>query len=255
MTAIQKVLVIFGIGIKKGVREVAVEMLKKRYRFVFTLVVIVILTGCIGQDNSLSVSNSGSLEGYVQDKDGNPLGGFVVTIIEGDTAFPEMAAITDEEGHFMLLDIPTGNFVIAINDRQGFQVGKEEVLIEGGMNQKLNIMVAARGVYTIHTLSAECGTSELAEKDRTVVEGSLIRHIVSIEAPNPCYEFSGNVTVEEEGDEIIVDLGLSPTSDYCIECVGLIVGEIKVHNLDMGKNYSLIVKTPEGVSETTVRIS
>jgi len=220
----------------------------RNVEFLLALSLIVFFVGC-SQENSVP----GNIEGFIRDSNGNPLGGVVVLIVEGDAPFPEMAAITDEEGHFMLMSVPSGAFVVGVNDRQGSRIGQERVMVEGGMTSEMDILISTRGVYTIKTLSAECGSGDIGGFEESIVsvDKGLLKLVEYFETPTPCYEVTGNVSVV--GNDIVVNLGLLPTSDICIECIGLVVGEIKVHNLEKGE-YKLKVKTPKGESTKSIHV-
>jgi len=104
--------------------------------------------------------------------------------------------------------------------------------------------------YEIETISAECKSGELSDPEVSV-EGNSIVIVEPFETPNPCYEVTGNVSLE--GKEIVVELRPESTGGACVQCIGEVVGEVTVSNLAEG-TYTLKLETPQGKRTTTVSI-
>lgn len=56
-----------------------------------------------------------SIQGVVVDKNGKPIEGAIIMIVEGSSPFQEIAATSNENGEFLLDNIQNGTYVLQIN--------------------------------------------------------------------------------------------------------------------------------------------
>lgn len=94
---------------------------------------------------------TGAIEGTVTDHVGRPVAGMVVNIVNGTTAFPEMAVTTNEEGYYQIGSVPLGTFEVAVHDRLGNRIGLESVVVRGEETFKLNFFIPT----PVHTARSE----------------------------------------------------------------------------------------------------
>jgi len=64
-----------------------------------------------------STGDPGGVEGVITDELGRGIGGLRVIIIDGSVGFPEIAAMTNEDGYYQIGSIPLGTFTIEVHAR------------------------------------------------------------------------------------------------------------------------------------------
>lgn len=111
---------------------------------------------------------------------------------------------------------------------------------------------ATRGepTITITTLSAQCQGAE-RPRSKTEVLGDTIVITEPLTTPTPCYRVTGDVTIQR--GEIVVTLQPEQKGGMCIECLGRLLGEVRISHLPKG-DYEVQIKTPEHVTRTTLEI-
>lgn len=73
--------------------------------------VLAIFLGILSRD---SADNTGEIKGRVTDQAGTPISEATIVIASGTSPFPDIAALTDEQGKYQLSGIPTGTFDVAV---------------------------------------------------------------------------------------------------------------------------------------------
>jgi len=88
---------------------------------------LIIMSGC-----GATQQEPGGIEGTVTDINGEPVAGMMVSIVSGTTGFPEILAITNEDGHYGIGSVPPGKFDVAVHDEEGNRIGLESVVVRSG---------------------------------------------------------------------------------------------------------------------------
>jgi hypothetical protein len=89
----------------------------------------------------------GGIEGTVSDKIGRPVAKLLVSIVDGSVGFPEIAAITNENGFYKIGSVPPGVFTVGVHDENGELIGKGTAFVRGGETSTLDIIVHGRVIY------------------------------------------------------------------------------------------------------------
>jgi hypothetical protein len=97
---------------------------------------VALSSGCVSQRKEL-----GGIEGIVTDPEGNPLAELRVFIVSGTTSFPEIYAITNEEGRYAIGSVPQGKFEVAVYNTEGERIGLQRVAVREGRTSTLNFVV------------------------------------------------------------------------------------------------------------------
>lgn len=105
-------------------------------------------------------------------------------------------------------------------------------------------------LVTIETRSAECQGAE-APRSTMAVSGDTLVITEPLATPTPCYRVTGEVTVEP--GRIVVTLQSEQRPGMCIECLGVVVGEVRISRMPQG-TYEVEVQTPERVTRRTLEI-
>jgi hypothetical protein len=92
-------------------------------------------------------TGTGGVEGVVSDEGGSPLPGLSVSIIKGSTGFPEIAAITGEDGGYSIGSIPPGVFSLGVRGESGELLVEDSVFVRGGETSRLDFVVRGEIVY------------------------------------------------------------------------------------------------------------
>ncbi|MEE8354763.1 MAG: carboxypeptidase regulatory-like domain-containing protein [Candidatus Bathyarchaeia archaeon] len=103
----------------------------------------------IGEDilGIIQGTGTGSIEGVVSDDSGNPLPGYSVSIIRGSTGFPEIAAITGNDGHYGIEGVPPGVFAVGVRGETGELLAEDTVSVRGGETSSLDFSVRGEIIY------------------------------------------------------------------------------------------------------------
>jgi len=127
--------------------------MKRKFYFVLSLVLLLSILftgGCATQPDE-----AGGIEGTVTEANGKPVAGMRVIIVSGTTGFPEMAAITNEEGYYRLGSIPPGTFEVAVHDMEGKRIGLESVVVRSGETSTLDFVVPVAAAAADSKLTEE----------------------------------------------------------------------------------------------------
>jgi hypothetical protein len=111
----------------------------------------IIIEGCrTTQPTELetSVESVGTIMGRVTDVDGRPIAGMRVSIVSGTTGFPEILALTDENGRYTIGSVPAGRFEVAVHDTEGNDIDSGSVTVRIGETAILNFTVTPTIVET-----------------------------------------------------------------------------------------------------------
>lgn len=105
--------------------------------------------------------------------------------------------------------------------------------------------------YEIKTVKNVCVFDEFPEQS-VVVSGRDVVLTVPIATPTPCYEVFGSVA--SSGKEISVNLDTRKASEVCVECIGTVVAEVVISDIEPGK-HTIQITTPDKVliKEVTVQ--
>ena len=84
----------------------------------------------------------GSIEGLITDESGQPVSGAWVFAPSGVS--PGVIISTDEDGYYILKNIPTGNWEIEFYTKYGWGVGLESVTVRSGETTRLDFTIGAK---------------------------------------------------------------------------------------------------------------
>jgi hypothetical protein len=104
-------------------------------------------------------TGTGAVEGVVSDDGGSPLPGLAVSIIRGSVGFPEISAITGEDGSYNIGSVPPGVFALGVHDGSGAKLAEDTVFVRGGEISGLDFVVTRASVQLIEVgFSDELGS-------------------------------------------------------------------------------------------------
>ena len=92
-------------------------------------------------------TGTGEVEGIVTNKGGSPMEGLVVAIVRGSVGYPEIAAITGEDGSYSIGSVPPGVFALGVHDDSGEKLVEDTVFVRGGETSRLDFVVSGEIVY------------------------------------------------------------------------------------------------------------
>lgn len=138
-------------GKGEGIRKMKMKLILIGIVIAITLALapIIMTGGCTATqptEPKPSGEEAGAIEGTVIDVDGNPVAGMRVSIVSGTVGFPEMAAITSEDGYYKLGSISAGTFEVAVHDEEGGRVGLESIMVHDGETSTLDFTIPAQAV-------------------------------------------------------------------------------------------------------------
>ncbi len=84
----------------------------------------------------------GSIEGFVTDESGRSVSGAWVRAV--NNIAPGVIISTDEDGYYILKNIPTGNWEIEFYDKYGWRVGLESVTVRSGETTRLEFTIGVK---------------------------------------------------------------------------------------------------------------
>lgn len=84
----------------------------------------------------------GSIEGFVTDESGQSVSGAWVRAVHNIA--PGIGTNTDEDGYYILQNIPAGSWEIEFYDRYGWRVGLESVTVRSGETTRLEFTIGAK---------------------------------------------------------------------------------------------------------------
>ena len=87
--------------------------------------------------------SGGSIEGVVEDANGQPVPGMRVIIVSGTVPFPELAPETNENGGYQFPGLSPGTFEIAVHDRQGNRLALKKAEVRSGEASRLDFALHA----------------------------------------------------------------------------------------------------------------
>ena len=82
---------------------------------------------------------TGRIAGWVKTQSGSPISEAAVAIVDGTAPFPDIAALTDDEGKYELSDIPAGTFEVAVHTEE--YSAQNPVTIRGGETSRLDFII------------------------------------------------------------------------------------------------------------------
>jgi len=88
----------------------------------------------------------GSIEGLITAESGQPVSGAWVFAPSGVS--PGVIISTDEDGYYILENIPTGKWEIEFYDEYGWGVGLESVTVRSGETTRLDFTIGAKSPPT-----------------------------------------------------------------------------------------------------------
>ena len=122
---------------------------------------LLIILGIIGQD--AFARGGGKIVGQVNDSEtGEPLVGCNI-LIEGTL----LGAATDEEGYFMVLDVPPGTYDVSAVMIGYVKDMKKDVKVVSTLTVKLAFSVQSQVLNTSETITVEAYKIPLVQKDLT----------------------------------------------------------------------------------------
>ncbi len=96
-----------------------------------------------GPEPATSPVSRGSLEGVVEDANGQPVPGVRIIIVSGTTPFPELALETNENGGYQFPGLSPGTFELAVHDRQGNRLALKRAEVRSGGASRLDFVIPA----------------------------------------------------------------------------------------------------------------
>jgi len=100
---------------------------------------LIIMGGC-----RATQQETGGIEGTVTGVNGEPVAGMRVSIVGGTTGFPEILAVTNEDGYYRIGSVPPGKFEVAVHDGEGNRVGLESSVVRSREISTLNFIIPTR---------------------------------------------------------------------------------------------------------------
>lgn len=117
-----------------------------------------------------SQSTTGNIEGRVADQNGAAVPNATVTATNQDTGFAKSAQ-SDDDGNFVIVLLPPGNYRVDVPGVQGFAAAKyENVKVTVGAKTALTITLNAGGTVTIVDVTA---TGQGIETTRTSISSTI----------------------------------------------------------------------------------
>lgn len=110
------------------------------------LPVLIAMSGCRATQEEPGRQELGGIEGTVTNVDGKPVAGMRVSIVSGTTGFPEILALTNEDGYYKIGSVPSGRFEVAVHDREGNRIGLDSVTVRSGETSTLDFTVPITAV-------------------------------------------------------------------------------------------------------------
>jgi len=124
---------------------------------------------------AMAQSSPGSIEGFVNDSDGEPLVGVTVVAVEQNTSLTR-GAVTDEDGNYRILSLPRGTYNVTAS-YVGFQsVEKQDITIAIGQILRLDFELSAGAIDMEEILII--GEAEAVEMRQTSVATPISREQV-----------------------------------------------------------------------------
>lgn len=108
----------------------------------FYLILLTLLLMSIAASVAGCEQTRGSIEGFVTDESGQSVSGAWVRAVHNIA--PGIGTNTDEDGYYILKNIPTGSWEIEFYDRYGWRVGLESVTVRSGETTRLEFTIGAK---------------------------------------------------------------------------------------------------------------
>jgi hypothetical protein len=160
-----------------------------------------------------------AVEGFVLDDGGSPLPELSVFIVKGTAGFPEIAAITGEEGYYNIGSIPPGVFTLAVHDDTGKKIVEDAVFVRGGKTSRLDFVVDGEVTYDHY------GGVGLFDKGIQVIatdtDPTALEVVDSFDVSNDYWRMLlESATLKASSEEfvsILISRGDLPTGGYLIQ--------------------------------------
>ncbi len=98
-----------------------------------------------GKNRRKGRAMTGSIRGRVEEADGRPVADASIRVVQGAGPAPDLSPLTDDDGRFVLDDLPAGSWRLAADGPAG-QTGEGEVEVTAGATAQVVIVV--NGVAT-----------------------------------------------------------------------------------------------------------
>ena len=95
--------------------------------------------------------------------------------------------------------------------------------------------------YKVETISNTCNFDVFPDQEVRTENGDIVI-VMPIQAPNPCHDVTGVATVT--GNEIEVNMELVQVGEFCAQCIGTVVGQVTISDLNSGE-YKIKINTPD----------
>jgi outer membrane receptor protein involved in Fe transport len=139
------------------------------------LVACLILLSCAAE--ALAQTSEGSVRGYIRDEQGAITPGVTVTATSPEVAGVH-TAVTDQEGHYRLLNLPPGTYTLAAT-LQGFtKFARENLVVRAGLNLTVDIVMKVGAMAETLTVVGESPLLEASNPGQAVnVSGEMARSV------------------------------------------------------------------------------
>jgi len=107
--------------------------------YIVLLFILLVAVICV---NIFYEESRGSIEGIMTDESGKPVTEAWVFAPSGVS--PGVIISTDEDGYYILENIPTGKWEIEFYDEYGWGVGLESVTVRSGETTRLDFTIGAK---------------------------------------------------------------------------------------------------------------
>ncbi|MBI3049949.1 MAG: carboxypeptidase regulatory-like domain-containing protein [Acidobacteria bacterium] len=98
---------------------------------------------------------SGSIAGTVTDESGGVLPGATITLTSPALQVPEVVTVSDGRGQYQFLDLPVGQFRVAV-ELQGFSpLLRERIILNAGFNARVDVVMTVAAQEAAITVTAE----------------------------------------------------------------------------------------------------
>ncbi|HYN07302.1 MAG TPA: TonB-dependent receptor [Vicinamibacterales bacterium] len=141
-----------------------------------TLILGLLVLMCSAAE-TLAQGSEGSIRGYIRDEQGGLLPGVTVTATS-PTVASAYTAVTDQEGHYRLLNLPPGTYTVAAT-LQGFaKIARADMVMRAGLNLSVDIVMKVGGLQETITVSGETPLLEASNPGQAVnVSGEMAQSI------------------------------------------------------------------------------
>jgi hypothetical protein len=165
-----------------------------------------VLLTCVATE-AVAQTTEGSLRGYVRDEQGGLLPGVTVTASSPAAATP-FVALTDNDGHYRLLNLPPGDYIVTA-ELSGFsKFARENIVVRAGLNLSVDVTMHVGVLQETITVKGETPLLETSSAVQAVNVSGELQQSLPLAARKHWSEFlrltPGVVSSDTTGDQASV---------------------------------------------------